>query len=222
MSTVTRKLIAKELYLNRWLVIGASVSGLLSILIAATGKTGFNVGALTWLTTVIALGVILVVYGVRYERKEHSLLFVMSLPLSIADYVRAKMIGLALCFFIPWLLSSAAALTLLLVKADLPDGLVPFTVLLCVYMLANFAVVLCGALQATSEAVVSVVIIVTNTAVSLYIFGVSGVPELHDHMFGPVPVWNSTFWTVLAIELGVLALAVSIPFFLAARRRDFI
>lgn len=219
MNVVKRKLIAKELYVNRGLIIGATLAGLMSILVAASGKIGFNIGALTWLTTTIALGVMLAVYGVMNERKEHSLLFVMSLPLSISDYVHAKMLGLLLCYFVPWLLSSAAALALVLGNAR---GLAPFTVLLCIYLLANFAVVLCGALHATSEAMVSAVIIVTNAGVSLYMFVVGALPGLHDHMNGAAPIWNSTFWTVLAVELGVLGLAFILPFILAARRRDFI
>ncbi len=36
----------------------------------------------------------LALYGIMNERKEQSLQFVLSLPLSIAEYVRAKMLGL--------------------------------------------------------------------------------------------------------------------------------
>ena len=56
MNIVTRKLVAKELYVNRWFIAGGALSGVASILIATLGKTGFNVGALTWLTTIIAAG----------------------------------------------------------------------------------------------------------------------------------------------------------------------
>jgi ABC-type transport system involved in multi-copper enzyme maturation permease subunit len=156
------------------------------------------------------------------ERKERSLLFVLSLPLSIADYVRAKMLGLALCFFIPWLVASVAAIVLVVGKADVPDGLVPYTVLLSVYMLANFMVLLCWTLHVTSEAWISAAIILTNMGVSIYMFVVGAQPGLQKHIYGPVPVWNETAWTILVVELGVIALAFTLPFFLAARRRDFI
>ncbi|HET9473840.1 MAG TPA: ABC-2 transporter permease [Steroidobacteraceae bacterium] len=222
MNTLTRKLIAKELYVNRWMVAGGAISGVLSVLIATLGKTGFNVGGLTWLTTIIAVGVMLALYGIMYERKEHALLFVMSLPLSIAGYVRAKVVGLALCFLVVWLTSSAAALLLVFAKAGIPDGLAPYMILLCVFMLANFAVVLCGTLQARSEAATSAIIVITNMGVSIFMFTVGPQPGIAEHMWAPHPVWNSTFWTVLACELAVLAIAFALPFFLAARRRDFI
>jgi ABC-2 type transport system permease protein len=222
MNLPTRKLIAKELYVNRWFVAIGALGGVLSVLLATAGKTGFNIGALTWLTTIIAVGVMLALYGIMNERKEHSLQFVLSLPLSIADYVRAKMLGLAACFFIVWAVSSVAALLLVMLKDSIPDGIAPYTVLLCVFMLANYAVVLCGALHAQSEAVTSAVIIVTNMAVSIFMFTVGPLPGINQHMWGPAPVWNSTFWTVLACELAVMFIAFALPFLFAARRRDFL
>ena len=222
MNIVTRKLIAKEFHVNRYIVAGASAGGLLSVLVCALGKTGFSIGSLMWMTTIIANGVILALYGVMTERKERSLLFVLSLPLSIADYVRAKMLGLALCFFIPWLVATVAAVVLVLVKGDVPDGLLPYTVLLSVYMLANFLVLLCWTLHVNSEAWISAAIVLTNMGVSIYMFVVGAQPGLQNHIWSPAPVWNQTAWTILIVELGVIALAFTLPFFLAARRRDFI
>jgi ABC-2 type transport system permease protein len=222
MSIVTRKLIAKELYVNRWFVIGGAFSGVASMIVATLGKTGFNVGALTWLTTIIALGVMLALYGIMNERKEHALQFVLSLPLSIADYVRAKMLGLTLCFLVVWLVSGGAALLLVFGKDSVPDGIAPYTVLLCFFMLANFAVVLCGSLYARSEAMTSAVIVVTNMGVSIFMFTIGPMAGIQEHMWAPAPVWNSTFWTVLGCEMAVLVIAFSLPYFLAARRRDFI
>jgi ABC-2 type transport system permease protein len=222
MNVVTRKLIAKELHVNRWLVAGAAVAAVTAILLASQGRTGFNVGALTWLTAIIALGVMLAIYGVANERKEHSLEFVLSLPLSPRDYVLAKLLGLALCFFLPWLLASAAALAVVRADPDIPDGLLPYTVLLCSFLLANFSLVLSGTLHARSEALVVATIVATNMGVSLFMFVVGGLPGLQLHMRGPTAVWNAAFWTVLAVELLVLALAFTLPFLLAARRRDFV
>ena len=222
MNIVTRKLIAKELYVYRWLIAGGAFAGVASILIATLGQGGFNIGALTWLTTIIATGVMLALYGIMNERKEQSLQFVLSLPLSISEYVRAKMLGLFAGFLIMWSISCAAALVLVFFKASVPDGLAPYVTLLCVFMLANFAVVLCGALHTQSEAMTSAVIVVTNMGVSIFMFTVGPLPGLQKHMWATAPVWNDTFWTVLGCELAVLVIAFTLPFIFAARRRDFL
>jgi ABC-2 type transport system permease protein len=222
MNAITRKLIAKELYLHRWLMAGAAGLGLAGMPIAATGEMGFNVGFLVWLTAAIALAVLLALFGVSNERKERAQLFVLSLPLSPADYVRAKLLGLLLCFALPWLALSAGALGLVAAVPGIADGLLPYGVLLCFYVLLNYALVLCAVLHIRSEAVMGGVIIVTNMGVSLFMMGIGRVPDLGEHMLKAEPVWSATFWLVLALELGATVLALTLPLLVAARRRDFL
>ena len=222
MSIVTRKLIAKELHVNRWALAGAAAAAVISAIACTFGQTAFNIGGLTWLTTVIALGVMLAIYGVMHERKERSLEFVLSLPISVKEYVRAKMLGMLLCFLLPWLAATAAAVTLVIADPDVRDGLLPYMLLLCGFLLCNFALVLCGAMHVSSEAAVAALIIVTNMFVSLFMFTVGALPGLKQFMDGATPVWNATFWTVLAAEFAVFSIAITLPLVIAGRRRDFI
>ncbi len=219
---VIRKLVAKELYLNRWMMAGTAVAATLAAFACAFGATAFNVGALAWMTAIIACGVMLALYGVAQERKEQSLQFVLSLPVSIRGYVFAKTAGLLLSYMVPWLVATAAAIALVLLSPGVPDGLLPYVVVLSGFLLANFAVVLCAALHARSEAAMVAVIILTNMAVSVFMFVVGALPGIRDHLSGPVPVWNSTILNVLLVELLVLAIAVTLPLATATRRRDFI
>ncbi|MEO6276297.1 hypothetical protein [Roseateles sp.] len=222
MNLLTRKLVAKELYVYRWLLAGATAAGYAGLMSAAAGEIGFNIGFIVWLTAVIALGVMLALFGVAQERKERSLLFMLSLPLSPGDYVRAKLLGLLASFLLPWALLSAGALALILLMPGVADGLLPFAVLLCVFLLMNFALVLCGALHITSEAGMGGLIILTNMSVSLFMMGIGRIPEIGRHMPAATPVWNATFWLLLAAEAALTTLALSLPLFTAARRRDFL
>jgi len=221
MNTLARKLIAKDFYLHRWLIIGSTVAGLIGLLIAAEGKIRFNIGMLIWLTTIVGFGVVLAMFAIANERKERTLQFVLSLPISHGDYVRIKVVGLMLCFLLAWAILSAGAVTLIAVMPNLPDGLLPFAVLLCGFLLANYSVVLCGALHTASEGMMTLVIVVTNMAITLFIFMVGALPSLNDHLQAPAPVWNSTFWNVLAVEIATLLVTLSLPYLVAARRRDF-
>jgi ABC-2 type transport system permease protein len=221
MNLVTRKLIAKEVHVNRWLIVAAVVSILVSLGIAATGRVGFNIGSITWITGIVAFGVIMAFYGVTNERKENSLQFVLSLPLGPRDYLLAKVLGLLLCYLGVWVVATAGAVALVLFS-DVPDGMLPYTVLLAVFLLTNFSLVLCCALHARTEGAMNAVIVATNLFVTLYMFGVATVPGLTSHMYGPVAVWNGTAFAILAIELCALALTLSLPFLVAARRRDFL
>ena len=222
MNMLTRKMIAKDFFLHRWLIVGAIAAGLVGLLIAAEGKVRFNIGMLTWLTTLVAFGVVLVMLAIASERKERQLQFVLSLPLSHGDYIRIRVIGLFLCFTVPWFVLSVGAVTLIAVMPNLPDGLLPFAVLLSGFFIANYSVVLCSALHTASEGVMTLVIIVTNMNITLFIFLVGALPSLNDHLQGPVAVWNDTFWIILGAELATLVITLSLPYFIAARRRDFV
>ncbi|MGQ3054424.1 MAG: hypothetical protein ACT6S0_21800 [Roseateles sp.] len=220
MKQLTARLIAKELYLYRWLLVGATAAGFAALLTAASGEFGFSIGFLVWLTAIIAMGVMLALFGVSSERKERSLLFILSLPLSPGDHVRAKLLGLLVCFLLPWALLSAGAVALVLVMPGIADGLLPYTVLLCVFLLMNFSLVLCGALHISSEAGMGGVIVLTNMSVSLFMMGIGRIPDLGEHMGKPDAVWNTPFWLLLAAQLAITLMALALPLVFAARRRD--
>jgi len=222
MSPLTRKLIARELHMHRWIIGGTLFAGLAALgLVARGGHVNFNIGFLIWLTTIVAFGVVVAMFGIATERKERVMNWVLSLPIAHGDYVRIKVLALLLCFFVVWFVLSAAAVGLVIAMADLPDGLLPFTVLLCAFLLGNYSFVVCSALHLHSEGPMTLVIVVHNIAITLFMFAVTAIADISRHMQGPVPVWNAAFWTVLAVEAAVFLILFSLPFLIAARRRDF-
>jgi ABC-2 type transport system permease protein len=223
MNPLTRKLIVREFRTHRWLIGGSIVAGLAALVVMGRGgHMNFNIGFVIWLTTIVAFGAVIAMFGIATERKERVRNWVLSLPLSHGDYVRIKTFALLLCFSVPWFLLSAAAIGLISAHPHLPDGLLPCAVLLCVFMLANYSLVVCSALHLNEEGPMTLVIIVHNIGITLFIFLVASIDDIGRHMQGAVAVWNSAFWTVLAVELGFFLLLLTLPFVVAARRRDFL
>jgi ABC-2 type transport system permease protein len=223
MNTLSRKLVARELYMHRWLIGGSIVAGLAGLAVVARGGSmSFNIGFLIWLTTIVAFGVVIAMFGIASERKERVMNWVLTLPIAHGDYVRIKVRALLLCFIVPWAVLSAAAVGLVAALPNLPDGLLPMAVLLSVFMLVNFSFVVCSALHVHSEGPMTLVIIVHNIAITLFMFAIGAIGDISRHMQGPVAVWNPAFWTVLAVELAVFLLLLAIPSLVAARRRDFL
>jgi len=223
MNTLTYKLIAKDFHQHRLLIAGTIAIGLVSLLVAGGGTSLlFNIGMLCWLTAIAAFGCVLAMLGIATERKERALLFVLSLPLGYGEYVRLKLLGLMLCFLVAWASLSLGAVVLVLAKPLMPDGLLPFTILLCGFLLTNFSMVLSCALFARSEGFITLVIIVHNIAISLFIFLIGPIPAFRDHLQDASPTWSPEFWIVLAVEAATLFVIFSLPYFVVARRRDFI
>ena len=88
MNMLTRKLIAKDFYLNRWLIVGSTVAGLVALLIAAEGKIRFNIGMLIWLTTIVAFGIMLAMFAIA-QRTQGTHAAVRAQPAALTRRLRA-------------------------------------------------------------------------------------------------------------------------------------
>ena len=222
MNSLTYKLIAKDFQQHRLLIAGTIAIGLVSLFVAGAGTPLlFNIGMLCWITAIAAYGCVIAMLGISSERKERALLFVLSLPLEYRDYIRLKLFGVMLCYLVPWAALSAGAVVLILVQPGMPDGILPFTILLCGFLLNNFSMVLSCALFARSEGFITLLIIVHNIAISLFIFLVGPIPAFRNHLQDASPTWGPDFWMLLAIEAAALFVIFTLPYFVAGRRRDF-
>jgi ABC-2 type transport system permease protein len=216
-GSITMRLIVKDLYMNRWLIAVAAVLGLVSLLVAGINKVAFNVAGTLYLTTIIAYGVVLVMYSVVQERKDKSALFVLSLPISGDDYLRAKVLAVLVTFIVPWLALTGGGIALF-AATRIPDGFIPFFLLLSVFMLMNFTLVLVAALITVSEPVITATIIITNVSVSLFFILIGSRPSIHDHIEGPVAVWSKAVFVILAVEIAVILMALILSFYLRRGR----
>jgi len=220
-SSVVRKLVLKDLYLHRHMLTLALVAGLLSIIGSGTSRTAFNVGSVFYLSTVIAFGVILVMYGIAQERKDKALLFVLSLPISPTQYLQAKLFSILTIFFVPWAVLTLGAVVMML-TTRIPDGLVPFFILVSTFMLMNFCLILCVALLTVNELMITGTVILTNMSVSLFFMLLGGMPEIQAHTLDNVVVWSPQFFIVLATQIVVMLIALTLTLCFGRARRGLI
>jgi len=221
-NSVVWRLIRKDLYLYRWLIGGSLAVGLGSLLIAGMNEMGGNIGFILLLTSVVALGVFIAIYGILTERKERTLLFVLSLPISTTQYTAAKVASSLIAFLIPWLvLTVTIAVLTVTIEASL-DGRLPFTVTMMFFFLANFCVLVAVTILTRSEFWAVAGIVITNLSVSLYVSTVRGLPGIREHVEGPIAVWSPTILTTLGIEIAVIALSLALVFFVQSRKKDFV
>jgi hypothetical protein len=212
MTSIAARLIVKDLYLHRWLIGIAFAGGVVSLLITGTlTQTGVGFGLVFYLTTVIAYGIVLVMHAVTLERNQKSLVFALSLPISPAEYLQAKMLAMLLGFVGPWALLTIATMVMIAVTA-IPDGMIPYLAVISILMLTNFCVVLAAALISRSDPLITLVIIVTNASVSLLFILMSTVPSLKDLASRDVHVWPPAALEIIGVELAVAVIAVALPF----------
>jgi len=223
--SIAARLIAKDLYLYRWLMVLAVVAGFLSFVVSRFSSgdhvtTGMNAGILLFITTVIAFGISIPMLVLK-ERQDKSQLFVLSLPVSPAQYSIAKVGAAVVAFLLPWL-TLTGAVVLITVLSDRPDGGLPFFVLMMTFFFTNFCLLMALTVITMSEMWVVAGILVTNISVPLFLSKVAGHPGIAGRSRDAVAVWSPAFFTILAIELALILASLALAFYIPARNRDFI
>ena len=214
---VSRKLIAKELYINRLFIWFALIAGLLCLAVSWTSRIAFAIGGIGFITIVIAYAVVLAMVSIATERKEKSVVFVMSLPISRAQYMRAKSLGVLLSFLVPWTVLLVAAVAV--IKATLiPDGMILLTVLFMGFVLADFCILVVALTYAKSELVMIPIVILVNISVTFFVTGVMNLTNVGPAAGRNVLVWDTTALTILGGEAALMAIAFLV--FAWMNRRD--
>jgi hypothetical protein len=219
--SIVWRLIAKDLYLQRW-IIGASLAGGLVALSLNRGEGPNIMGLILFVTAVVAAGIFVAMYGVLAERQAKTLLFVLSLPLSPMQYTLAKVAASLIAFLIPWVALTVTILGLTIAFDPPPDGSIPFTVAMMLFFLAIFCALLALLLVTRSEYWAIAGIMLTNLMVAGYMNVVPRLPDYEANSEGPVPVWSPAVLTVIGIEVAVIVLSLAAAFFVQARRKDFV
>lgn len=219
-GSVAWRLVVKDLYLHRWLVVVALVSGIASLVVSGLDegdhvKTGPNLGFLLFITTVVAFGIFVPMTGILKERQDRSQLWVLSLPIAPSGYARAKVWASLIAFLVPWLL-----LTGFVVVAEVLAGRgggLPFFLSMMTFFLATFCLLVALVVITMSEAWAIVGILASNVAVTVFLTKVSALPGLAGRS-GFTP----ELLVVFALELALIALALGLAITLPSRKKDFI
>ena len=220
MSPIVRTLVLKDLYLARGIIFASLVGGVLSLALMPWSIVAFFVGVTSFMVVLIVLNVALVGVSVTGERKEKIALFVLSLPISTTQYMVAKVVSSLIAFLVPWALLSVGCLVLF-DSTPIPNGLIPVSVALMVYMVFYFCVLLAVALLTSSALWSGVVIVAGNVGINFVIQILLRLPSYTANGKGETAVWTAGIVAFIALQLVLGAVAIAISLFIQ-RKRDFV
>lgn len=221
-APMIRRLILKDLYLSRAPLALVALIGVLAVatLFFKNEVTGF-IGLTSSFIALIMLGNILPMHTIVSERKRQHLPFVMSLPISPADYTAAKIVANVGTFCLVWA-AIAGALLVMFARSGVFGGFVPFIVLASLAPFAAFCVLVAVALVGESEVGAMATMVVTNVSYSFIWFFLVRVPGMRAAVTSPVPVWSDALLTIIAVEIGVIVAAVAAAFYFQSRKTSFV
>jgi ABC-2 type transport system permease protein len=211
------------LRLNRTSVIVPLAGGAIGIgMFTLRGGLVGVFGIVAFFTAMIISASMLPTQCLLGERKHQTLAFLMSLPLSSIQYTIAKMLTVLGIFLAPWLTLVIAGVWIILGRADVPNGLLPLFLALCLLVLAGMCVIASVDLVSESESMHQVAAVVVNVSYSFAWLFIAVNSNIRAGIQNPVPVWDSTILLLLGGELAFIAALLGLTLFLQSRKKDFI
>jgi ABC-2 type transport system permease protein len=222
--SMVRHLVLKDWHFNRWAILGYLAAGALSLLLLALGSEWwFYAGSILLITVLITVGIHLPMATIINERKEQTLAFVMSLPISHREYTTAKILANLLIVLLPWAALTFGCLALLAVRTRLSAaGLIPFAAVALTEILVGSCLMVAVALVSESLEWTVGAIVLTNLMFQGFLYWVSHIPSMAAAMKSGTVTWSALAIELLLGEAGAILLLLGLTFYLQSRKKDFL
>lgn len=205
--SVIRLLVLKDWQLFQKQLAFYVLAGIVALCFLGVGKPwAFYIGSLMLLIVVVSSACFSISTSLVVERKEQTLAFVMSLPVSPREFTLSKLIGNLLTFGVPFgvLLGGALALVMF---SPLPDGLFVYTLLIFAWLLFAYAVSLAVAMSVESEGWATFAMIGSMVMINPYIMGLGQLEVINTYTTKDAVVWTTPTVAIMS-TLALLAVAV--------------
>jgi ABC-type transport system involved in multi-copper enzyme maturation permease subunit len=203
--------------------LAAFVAGMiLALSLIGMGEPwSFAVGSLLLLVLLISVGSFSIQTLLVAERKEQTVPFIMSLPVTPMDYYWGKLLGSLAIYLMPFTVVAGGSVALVL-GTPLPDGLVIYILLISCFLLMCFCVTLCIAIAVSSEAWIMFTMMALMTLVGPYMYGIGQVAEIGANLNTDNIVWSRAAVGLLIAELAVTAIVLGVTSWVHARKTSFL
>lgn len=204
---VIRLLVAKDWQLFQKQLAFLVLAGIVALCFIGLAKPwAFYVGSLMLLIVLVSAACFSISTSLMNERKEQTLAFVMSLPVSPRDFTVSKLAGNLLTFGVPFLVLLGGTIAVVLLT-PLPDGLFVYSLLIFAYILFAYAVSLAVVMSVTSEGWATFAMIGTMVMINPYMMAMAQVPEISERVSVDAIVWT---WPALAILVTLVVLSATV------------
>lgn len=201
---VIKLLIAKD-----WLLfqkqLAAYVTGAIFALclIGMAKGWSFYLGSLLLIVVLVAAACFSISTSLLAERKERTLAFVMSLPVTPLDFYLAKLLGNLVTFFVPFLIMFIGTLAVI-AFTPLPDGLIVFSVLIFGFVALAYAISLSVAMAVESEGWNTFAMIGSMILINPFIMLLGQIPEISSYVKTESIVWSGPAVSILLVQATVI------------------
>jgi len=181
-----------------------------------------NLGFIMLIGPAGTCGIVLLMKTTVFEKEKSTQAFIMSLPLTVKEFTRAKLLFNIPVFSVFWLGVSLVGFYFAFGRGLFPLGMVPFVTMVFLGGFVAYILILCVSLLTQSLGVTVLCIALFETGTSAYMWMLAYFAPIRDHVLGPTPFWNDTALSVVAVQAAVAVAAISATLLIQNTKRDFI
>lgn len=216
------RLVYKDWHLMRWAIAlylaGAAVA--LGLIFVGTDASFF--AALILICTVaLATGIHLAIGTVIEERVRGTLPFVMSFPITPADYSIAKLIANVTIFLLIWSVLTVGMLGIFSLPGT-PHGVIPWAAVVLGILFSGYALTFAAAMISESIAWTIAAMIVANFSLQGLFYTVSNFTDIGKQLHSKTFVWTPTATAIVTGEMLAVVAFFVLAMFVQSRKRSFI
>lgn len=217
----------KILILKDWALVKKSLAAYMAGGVLVIGMMGmatplmFNMGAVLMITLMIVIGARSAVELVVNEKKDQTLAFMMSLPITAQDYAFAKLCSNLALYLVPWTLLLVGML-LVIISTPIYNGVIPIVVLVSVFILLSYCSYLATALLTYSEGYTVTVMIITNLLLNGFILWILRMPQINQTLEAATASWQPVSLLILGTCVVLMLSILIATAYLQKRKTSFL
>lgn len=226
--SIVPQLVAKDLRLvSRILLSFALVSiGFIAILSLIWGHIPDvvmgNVGFMMLVGPAATCGMVMLMKTNVFEKEKSTQPFIMSLPITVKEFTRAKLWANLPVFGLFWALITAVAFYFTFGRGLFPLGAMPFITMVFLGGFVAYTCILASSLIFQSMPITVLCIAIFEVATSGYLWTVVYLDPIAQHIWAPEAVWNPTAIGIVATQALVAVSAIVATLLIQNKKRDFI
>ncbi|MEO8374790.1 MAG: ABC-2 transporter permease [Sphingomonas bacterium] len=181
-----------------------------------------NMGFLLLVSPVGTCGIVILMKTNVFEKEKSTQPFIMSLPVTVKEFTRAKLLVNLPLFAIPWLVISAIGFYFAFGLGLFPLSTVPFAAMIFLGGFLAYTVILCVSLMFQSLGITVLTIAIVEMGTSGYLSTIAYLDPIAHHVAGSNVVWNSAAIAIAGAQIGIAILLIVATMLVQNMKRDFI
>lgn len=203
-----KRLILKEFQMYQKQFAAYVIGLLIGLTLIGMAKTwAFYAGGMILLVLLICVGGFAIQSSLLNERREHTLTFMMSLPLTPMTFFWSKVLANLVLYLVPFTIVLAGTAFLVLFT-PLPDGILIWSFLIYGFLATNFFISLGAALVLESEGWNIFVQIAVSTFVGPFMVFIGTIDAIGKKIQSNEIVLSREALGIFALELTIMVLAL--------------